>query len=327
MGTRAVSLSFHPRGELRAGQAGTVPAGGTVLVADDDPSVRRLVTLAFELDGFTVVSASDGREALDYALSLRPAAAVLDAVMPHLGGMEVSRRMRQALGRGPAVLILTGRTDVADRIAAFEAGADDYVVKPVRVTELVDRVKSHLEREAGQYAGKLLGSPEVYSDLRRRMRAGEAVAAMCVEVVGLRPFSRHYSYARAERVLRRISDLLVGLAAQRPGTVAGRLGADQFLTLTPPRDVTDLADDLLAAFAAEIPTFYDPADAERGWIDVTDRAGRTRRHRPLTLGVGVAASALGARSQHHLELVERAAEMARYAGTGDGSRVVLDRRS
>ena len=301
--------------------------GSTVLVADDDPSVRRLVTLAFELDGFTVVSASDGREALDCALSLRPAAAVLDAVMPHLDGMEVSRGMRLALGQGPAVLILTGRTDVADRIAAFEAGADDYVVKPVKVTELVDRVKRHLERGSGHHSGKLLGGPEVYEDLRRRMRAGEAVAAMCVGVVGLRPFSSHYSYARAERVLRWISDALVGLADRRPGTVVGRLGADDFLTLSPPRDVTDLADDLLALFAAQIPAFYDPADAERGWIDVTDRLGRTRRHRPLTLGIGMASSVLGARSRHHLELVERAAEMARYAGTGETSRVAVDRRT
>lgn len=290
------------------------------------PTTTRPSALAFELDGFTVVSATDGREALEYARSLRPAAAVLDAVMPHLSGMEVSRRIRSELGPEPAVLILTGRTDVADRIAAFEVGADDYVVKPVRVTELVDRVKRHLQRDAAQRPGKLLGSPEIYEDIRRRMRTGEAVAAVCVEVTGLRLFSRHYSYARAERVLRWIGDLLLELAAQRPGTVVGRLGADDFLTLTPPPAVTDLADDLLASFAAQVSTFYDPADAERGWIDVTDRMGRIRRHRPLTLGVGVAISGLG-RSGHHLELVERAAEMARFASSGEGGRVAVDRRS
>lgn len=327
MGMLAAGISVPLLDDAPSDEARDEAAGTTVLVADDDPSVRRLVTLAFELDGFTVVSASDGREALKHALSLRPAAAVLDAVMPYLDGMEVSRRIRTELGPGPAVLILTGRTDVADRVAAFEAGADDYVVKPVRVTELVDRIKRHLQHQAAQRPGKLLGSTEIYEDLRRRMRAGEAVAAMCVGVTGLRPFSRHYSYARAERVLRWMSDLLVDLVGQRPGTVAGRLGADDFLALTPPRDVTDLANDLLAVFAAQVSTFYDPADAERGWIDVTDRVGRTRRHRPITLGVGVAASALGARAQHHLELVERAAEMARFASTGEGSRVAVDRRS
>lgn len=325
MGTRAAGLSLHRRAEARLADAGLEPTG-TVLVADDDPSVRHLVTLAFELDGFTVVSATDGREALEYACRVRPAAAVLDAVMPHLDGMEVSRRLRSELGPGPALLILTGRTDVADRIAAFEAGADDYVVKPVRVTELVDRVKRHLQRDPAQRSRKLLGGPEMYEDLHRRLRAGEAVTAICVGVTGLRPFSRHYSYARTERVLRWIGDLLLGLSAPRPGTVVGRLGADDFLILAPPGIVTGLAQELVESFTAQVSTFYDPADAERGWIDVTDRSGRTRRHRPLMLGVGVASSAPGSPS-HHLELVERAVEMARYAGNAEASRVAVDRRS
>ena len=323
---RAAGLSLHLRDDVPADEAGVDAAPGTVLVADDDSSVRHLVSLAFELDGFNVVSATDGREALEYARTVRPVALVLDAVMPHLDGMEVSRRLRAELGPGPTVLILTGRTDVADRIAAFEAGADDYVVKPVRVTELVDRVKRHLQRDPASRPGHLLGSPEIYENLRRRMRAGEAVAAMCVELVGLRPFSRHYSYARAERVLRSIGDLLVTLAASHPATLSGRLGADDFLVATAPGAVNPIADELIATFTARVASFYDPPDAARGWINVTDRSGRTRRYRPLTLGVGVAVSRPG-RAGHHLELVERAVEMARYAGAGDGSRVAVDRRS
>ena len=159
------------------------------------------------------------------------------------------------------------------------------------------------------------------------MRAGEAVSAMCVDVIGLRAFSRHYSYARAERVLGWIGDMLLGLAAPRTSTVVGRLGADEFLAVTTPEAVTQLAGDLLTAFDVTVGTFYDPADAERGWIDVTDRAGRTRRHRPITLAVGVAGND-PSRDGHHLELVERAAEMARYAGKGTStSRVAVDRRS
>ncbi len=325
MGIPPAGLTLDARQSAPLDAPALDPATRTVLVADDDSSVRHLVALAFELDGFNVVSAVDGREALEYAYRLRPAAAVLDAVMPHLDGMEVSRRMRSELGRGPALLILTGRTDVADRIAAFEAGADDYVVKPVRVTELVDRVKRHLQRDPG-HGGKLLGGPDIYADLRRRIRSGEAVAAMSVEVTGLRAFSRHYSYARAERVLQWIGDLLLALAHPHPGTVVGRLGADDFLAISPSDSVTALAGELVAGFAAQVPTFYDPVDAERGWIDVPDRAGRIRRHRPLTLAVGVATSASGSRG-HHLELVERAVEMARYAGRRDSSHVAVDRRS
>ena len=294
-------------------------------MADDDPSVRNLVVLALELEGFAVFAAADGREALEAACRHHPAAVILDAVMPHLDGMEVCRRLRLELGRGPAVVMLTGRTDVADRVAAFAAGADDYVVKPVRVTELVDRVKRHLHWQGPRGTSRLLGSPDLYEDLRRRLDAGEATAAVCIEVAGLRPFSRHYSFARSERLLRWLGDVLLGLATERPGTAVGRLGADDFLVVTSPQAAAGLAEELLDAFAARVCGFYDPADAVRGWIEVTDRTGQTRRHRPLTLSVGVASSAAGG-SGHHLDLVERAAEMARYARSPGGSRVAVDRR-
>lgn len=297
-----------------------------MLVADDDPSVRNLVALALELEGFVVIAAADGREALDAATRHRPAVVVLDAVMPYLDGMEVSRRLRSELGPAPAVVMLTGRTDVADRVAAFEAGADDYVVKPVRVTEVVERVKRRLNRAGSRQAGSLLGSPELYDDLRRRMEAGEKSTVVCVEVGGLRPFSRYYSFARAERVLRWLGDVLVELAAEWPGTAAGRLGSDDFLVVTTPDAAPGLTGELLRAFAGRVDSFYDPADAARGWIQVTDRSGRIHRHRPLTLSVGMASWAGGA-SGHHLEVVERAAEVARYARAGDGSRVAVDRRA
>lgn len=296
-----------------------------MLVADDDPSVRNLVVLALELDGFGVFAAADGRQALESACRHRPAAIILDAVMPHLDGMEVSRRVRTELGPGPAVIILTGRTDVADRVAAFEAGADDYVIKPVRVTELVDRVKRHLHWDGPRGAGRLLGSPDLYEDLRRRLEAGEPTTAVCVEVGGLRPFSRHYSFARAERVLRWLGDTLLRLAAERPGTTVGRLGADDFLVVTAPECAAGLTDELLDSFAMRVCGFYDPADAVRGWIEVNDRLGQTRRHRPLALSIGVASSAASAQ-RHHLDLVERAAEMARFARNSGGSRVAVDRR-
>lgn len=306
--------------------APVTPVGITALVADDDPSVRRLVGLALQLDGFTVVAAADGEEALEYARRHHPGAVVLDAVMPGIDGIEVCRRLRSELGWGLAVVILTGRTDVADRLAAFEAGADDYVVKPVRVTELVERVKRRLQPAVPATGpGRLLGGPETYDELRRRLEAGEAVAAICVEVQGLRPFSRRYSFARGDRVLRWLGDLLLGLGAERPRTVVGRLGADDFLVLAAPAAVDRLTGDLVAAFTARVPGFYDPADAERGWIEVTDRVGQTRRCRFLTLSVGVATTR-HRRVDHHLALVERAAEMARYARNGGGGRVAVDRR-
>jgi DNA-binding response OmpR family regulator len=305
--------------------APVAPPGATVLVVDDDPSVRRLLELALRLEGFTVMSAADGEAALDCARIHHPGAIVLDAVMPGVDGIEVCRRLRSELGWGQAILMLTGRTDVADRRTAFESGADDYVVKPVRVTELVEKVKRHLEQApTATGPARLLGGPEAYDHLRRRMEATEAVEVLSVKVGGLPAFSRHYSFARADRVLRWLGDVLLGLAAARPGTVVGRLGAGDFLVVSAPETGDALVAELLDAFDACLPSFYDPADAERGWIEVTDRMGRTDRGR-LTLAIGVSSNE-GNGVGHHLDLLQRAAEMADYAGARGTDRVGVDRR-
>jgi DNA-binding response OmpR family regulator len=292
-----------------------------VLVVDDDPSVRRLLSLAFTLEGFAVRSAADGEEALECARRERPAAVVLDAVMPGLGGIETCRLLRGEPDWEPVIVMLTGRTELVDRRAALESGADDYVVKPVRVVDVVARVKARLQKATAPGTSRFLGSQRICQELKAR--SAEPMAIAFVEVRGLKQFVRRYSFARGDRLLDFVGDLLLKLAGDRPGDLAARLGADQFLVVTTPEAVEGLTDRLVAAYAAQRPRFYDEADARRGWFEVTDRRGRMSRHRLLPLAVGVALNHPGP-EQHHLELLERASEMARYA-RGHGP-VAVDRR-
>lgn len=149
------------------------------------------------------------------------------------------------------------------------------------------------------------------------------MAVVFVEVRGLRPFTAHYSFARGERLLDFVGDLLLELTADDPRALVGRLGAEEFLVVTAPEGVDSLTARLVHAYAGQRPHFYDPADAKRGWIEVTDRQGRTSRHRFLPLAVGVAVTHPEP-GQHHLELLERAAEMARFARAHGP--VAVDRR-
>ena len=222
--------------------------------------------------------------------------------------------------------MLTGRTDVADRLAAFECGVDDYLVKPVKVGELVERVRLHHQAETTRSAARLLGSVELYDDLRRRLEAGQPVAVVIAEIQGLRPFTRHYGFARGERLVGAVAELLLELTRVEPEGLAGRLGAEDFMALVEPSRAEDFTTALHSAFGARRSSFYDPVDVLRGWIDVTDRAGRNHRHRPVRLTVGVASSE-PPHALHHLDLLERAAELARYArGAGNGP-VAFDRRA
>jgi two-component system, OmpR family, response regulator MprA len=127
-----------------------------VLVADDEPAVRSSLGRALELKSYEVALAADGREALDALREQTVDAVVLDVSMPNLDGLEVCRRLRGAGDRTP-ILMLTARDAIDARVAGLDAGADDYLVKPFALDELLARLRALTRRaEAHGDAGALL---------------------------------------------------------------------------------------------------------------------------------------------------------------------------
>src|ERR687894_2331883 len=116
-----------------------------VLVVDDEPAVRGALERALRLEAYDVELAADGREALDRLAAGPLDAVVLDVAMPHVDGLEVCRRLR-SLGDRTPVLMLTARDAIDDRVAGLDAGADDYLVKPFALEELLARVRALLRR-------------------------------------------------------------------------------------------------------------------------------------------------------------------------------------
>jgi two-component system response regulator MprA len=116
-----------------------------VLVVDDEPSVREVLERILKVEGFDVVTAADGREAVRCQAASPADAVLLDVLMPGLDGLEVCRRMRDGGDRTP-VLMLTAREGVGDRVAGLEAGADDYLPKPFALEELLARLNALLRR-------------------------------------------------------------------------------------------------------------------------------------------------------------------------------------
>jgi two-component system response regulator MprA len=116
-----------------------------VLVAEDDPSVRKAVQRTLELEKYTVTTVNDGASALQELTDRTPDLAVLDIMMPHADGLAVCRQARSQ-GITIPILLLTARAEVGDRVAGLDAGADDYLVKPFAIDELLARVRALLRR-------------------------------------------------------------------------------------------------------------------------------------------------------------------------------------
>ena len=135
-----------------------------VLVADDEPRITKLVSIALGEEGFRVVTASGGEEALAKAEEVRPDIVLLDIVMPDLDGIEVMRQLRER--RPVAVILLTAKGSTADKAKGLDLGADDYIAKPFHPDELAARVRAVLRRSSGAAAG--LRRPQVR---RRRDRS------------------------------------------------------------------------------------------------------------------------------------------------------------
>jgi len=146
-----------------------------VVVAEDDPSVRKAVERVLDLEGYQVKTANDGNAALEMITSLKPHAVVMDVMMPFADGLTVTRELRRSGNRTP-ILLLTARHEVGDRVAGLDAGADDYLVKPFAVDELLARVRALLRRYESPTSATVMSIGDLMMDVsKREVKRGNAV--------------------------------------------------------------------------------------------------------------------------------------------------------
>jgi DNA-binding response OmpR family regulator len=139
-----------------------------VLVADDEPRITKLVSIALQAEGFRVVTADGGEDALRKAEEVRPDVVLLDLVMPDLDGIEVMQQLRDL--RPVPVILLTAKGATADKAKGLDLGADDYIVKPFHPDELAARVRAVLRRSSGATPGQgIVSFDDIEIDLERRM--------------------------------------------------------------------------------------------------------------------------------------------------------------
>ena len=305
----------------------------TVLVVDDDPDVARFVEVNLRSAGYDVSVASNGEEALERAVELRPDLVLLDVMMPKLDGFEVAQRLRRdPRTSSSSIIMLTAKALSSDKVLGLSSGADDYIIKPFDPVELLARVKGTLRRAREMRAlSPLTGLPgniRVQEEIRRRVAEDQPLAILYADLDHFKPYNDYYGFVRGDRaiqVLARLSTEVVHDIAGPQGFV-GHVGGDDFILIVDPDVAEMVAEKLCERFDDQVPHLYDSIDAERGSIEVQDRKGTLTNFPLLSLSLGVATTA-SRRFSHYGEAVAVATEMKQFAKRSAGSSFAVDRRA
>jgi PleD family two-component response regulator len=254
-----------------------------LLCVDDNEDMRLMVREVLESAGHEVNLAPDGLAALTAIQEREPELLVLDLVMPGMSGIDVCRAVKRNpfTARIP-VLMLTARGDVEHKVAAFEAGADDYLAKPFDPRELRARVVALLrivrrEGDRNPTSG-LPGGQAIEDEISRRAAAGEPFAVCYIDLDNFKPFADTFGFTVADAVIREMG-LEIRAAVEEVGSgrdFVGHIGGDDFIVVTDALHAERIAESCADRLVRVLDRVVGEEPLKRGGFIGVDRDGRAR---------------------------------------------------
>lgn len=303
-----------------------------ILVVDDNESLCRLLSAVLRVEGFEAFTVTNAQEAIPAALEHRPDLILLDVMMPRIDGLEICRRLREMRQtRYTCVILVTAKVSTADKVAGLRAGADDYLTKPFDSGELVERIRSTLRRSTEMKGLNPLtglpGNDQIRLEAGTRLVSGRPTALLHVDIDSFKAFNDHYGFMRGDGAITLLADCCSRVVADSdPDGFVGHIGGDDFAVIVNHEIAERTAERVIERWDARARDLYDPADLERGYIEVHDRRGRLERYGPLTISIGIASDRRRTVTSE-LEMADIATEMKQQAKQTAGSSWAIDRRA
>jgi len=304
-----------------------------ILIADDEPHIRRILQFLLEKEGFEVQLAADGEEAWKAVASFHPDLVLLDLMMPRMDGFAVLEIIRAGFetARLP-VILLTAKGEEEDKVKGLRSGANDYIMKPFNHDELMLRVSNLLEatrreREANPLTG-LPGNRAIEREIQKRITGNRDYAFMYIDIDRFKSFNDKYGYSRGDRAISFLAGVLVG-NVQKYGSgrdFVGHVGGDDFVVVAESEVAEGLARRIVSEFDDGKSELHDEADRDNGYLEIQSRSGKTERFPLITLTLALVQNAKG-RFQHPAQVSDTMAELKRFGKTNPQSVVVWERRS
>lgn len=310
----------------------TARAKPRILVADDEPDLLAVLKDILEHEGFEVLSARDGLQALELIRKAPPDIAILDLNMPRMDGFGVCRELRHdpLLSYLP-LIILSATTGPDSKVEGLDAGADDFITKPVNPAELLARVRMIMRRSRqGLDANPLThlpGNVSIETRIEELLTAGSPMAVLYVDLNQFKAYNDAYGYDAGDHVIKATAQLLIRATRHSPkeSDFVGHIGGDDFIVITDPESMEGLAKSLLHEFDALAPSFYNEKDRKSGKIKSVDRQGKPREFPLLSLSIGITHNKTR-KLDSYAQISHLGAELKKHAKERTGSAYVVDRR-
>ncbi len=302
-----------------------------ILIADDELSIRDVLHFALELEGYEVIEACDGVEALEQAERQLPDVILLDVMMPRMDGFETLSRLRASYAtRHIPVIMLTAKHEKSDVLEGLKDGANDYIAKPFDRDIVLRRVSNQLEWSRQQRAASPLtglpGNLSINAEIERRIATGKPFAFLQLDVDHFKAFNDQYGYARGDEAIKTLSRILVAAAERHDrDSFVGHIGGDDFVLLTASECAEVIGQEVIAEFDRTTPLLYEEEDRGRGYIEVPNRRHQMERFPLMSLTIAVV-NTEHAQVTHLAQLADIAQELKEHGKGIAGSVLVNERR-
>ncbi|MBR3632805.1 MAG: response regulator [Elusimicrobiaceae bacterium] len=301
-----------------------------ILLADDSPSIRALVSEILEEAGFTVITAEDGQQAIEKTYKENPDLLILDYEMPYKTGFEVVKEVRSHTGYlHTPIIIFTAVTAKQTKLEGLELDIDDYLTKPTDADEVVARVKLLLKRNKQKMdcnpLTRLPGNPSIQARIESEISSGRKFAVLYCDLNNFKAYNDKYGFAAGDRVLLSTARILTTAATADPHSFVGHIGGDDFIIVCALDYAEKIAQQIVADMTHLAPSFYNETDRQQGYMLSVNRKGDTEKFSFLSIGIGIVHNSLKPLTSF-AQVSNIGTELKCLAKQHEGSYYAIDRR-
>jgi len=304
-----------------------------ILIIDDDPDIRDVLTITLTQEGYDVIEAGDGEEGLQMAKTKNPDLVIVDYKMPKRDGISVCLELKKdiLLSHMP-IIMLTGKSETSDKVSGLNAGADDYMVKPFEPEELIARIRMSIRRASRDLEAnpltRLPGNVSILNELQDRIDNNSPFAVCYADLDKFKSYNDKYGFKHGDELIKECARILIRACAEcgNKNDFIGHIGGDDFVVITTPDKVDVLCTSIIKEFDKAAPMFYNEEDRKAGFIFANDRKGILQKIPITSISIGVVSNEKRTLS-HVAEISEIGAELKKYAKTIEHSNYIKDSRS